>query len=129
MRSAEPYMRLAKKMAIQSEEQFKLGACLVKSGKVLGLGKNFVNHTNWIVKEHFAYPTVHAEIHCLVRLDEDDIRGSVIYVWRQKRTGEAGMAKPCERCARVLAKFGVKRVIYTTDNGEFGVWKPERLAA
>lgn len=124
MTSIERFMRHAKRFALQSQEQFMLGACLVKSGRILGVGKNSINRSNHLTHKYFdKYPTIHAEMNCLVRLDPEDIRGSVVYVWRQKRTGEPGMAKPCKRCAIALRDMGVKRVVYTTDDG-FDIWEP-----
>lgn len=117
--SALSYLRIAQKMAFLSQEEHKLGACAVKSGRVLGQGFNQLNKHNKIVKKFFNYPTLHAEIASICRLHADDIRDSVIYVYRERKSGSPGLAKPCARCILALIAFGVKRVVYSTDTFPF----------
>jgi len=45
------------------------------------------------------------------------LRGTVVYVARINRQGHLRMAKPCLRCADRLRDEGVKRVIFSTEEG------------
>jgi deoxycytidylate deaminase len=118
--------RLARRMAQESTEEHRLGACLVKSGRVLGKGKNSVNKTNWLAKQAFNYPTIHAEMSALFRLSENDMRGSILYVYRERKSGLPGLAKPCDRCSQILSAYGIKRVCYTTNEYPyFAIWEPK----
>ena len=49
-----PLMRHAKKIALLSTNLFRLGACLVKSGKVLSVGYNKSNHTNKLAQKYLS---------------------------------------------------------------------------
>jgi tRNA(Arg) A34 adenosine deaminase TadA len=111
----ESYFRLAKKEALKSTGEFRLGACAVKSGRVFGRGFNELNKTNKIARKLFAHATIHAELASIVNLPETNVRGSTIYVIRIKWTGEIGLARPCERCMKMLASLGVRRVVYSTE--------------
>lgn len=118
-------LRLAKKEAMKSEEVHWLGAVVIKNGRVLGRGHNQLGKSNHLTHKFFQFPTLHAEIAALCRLDPDEVRGAVLYIYRHKRTGCPGLAKPCERCAKVLAKYGIRKVIYSTDEAPYyREWKP-----
>ena len=112
-------LRIARGEAAKSKEEFMLGACVVKNGRVLGRGYNQLNKTNALVNKFFQFPTLHAEVAALARLDPDDVKGAIVYVYRIKRHCDPGLARPCEKCAEVLAKFGVKRVIYSTEEAPY----------
>jgi len=66
--------------------------------------------------------SAHAEIEALRRAPRAS-RG-VLYVARVGRNGKIGMAKPCKECQREITKAGIKRVIYTISDNEYGVWLP-----
>lgn len=58
---------------------------------------------------------LHAEIAALVRCRKDP---HTIYVARYNRQGEELLAKPCPICQMAMREAGVKKVVYTTSNGE-----------
>lgn len=68
---------------------------------------------------------VHAENQAIMRamkeLSLDDLQKSLLYVVRIKRDPSHkwvfGMSKPCSGCERCIRSFGLKRVIYTTEDG------------
>jgi len=121
------FFRHAKRMALESDQEHRLGACVVKSGRVLSVGKNAVNKTNWVTRRFFEYPTVHAECSALARLSPENIRGATLYIYREKWTGVPGLAKPCPRCAEAIAENGITKVVYTTNEAPFyAYWYPQR---
>lgn len=120
--AAVSYLNIAKKQALNSNENFRLGACCVKSGRILGAGFNQLGKMNKLVRQYFGHPTLHAEISALLYMNPLDIKGSIIYVYRIGKLGEPRLAKPCHRCTIALRAFGVKKVIYsTTDHPYFDV--------
>lgn len=42
-----------------------------------------------------------------------------LYVCRLKVDGSIGMAKPCDGCMSCAVHMGIRRVVYTTDSGEY----------
>ena len=57
----------------------------------------------------------------------DDFSKCDIYITRVKKDGPFtkkyiwGLAKPCPGCERAIAEFGLKKTIYTCDNGDYEV--------
>lgn len=73
---------------------------------------------------------LHAETDCiknaLKQVSVDDLRKATMYVARAKKENSRlnspdiwGMAKSCSGCTRAIVEYGIKRVVYTTN--EFGV--------
>lgn len=66
-------------------------------------------------------PSVHAEARALKKAGH----GAILYVAKvQKRTGEWGLAKPCDNCMKLIRNKKVKKVYYTIAPNEYGVIEP-----
>jgi deoxycytidylate deaminase len=109
----------------------KVSAALVYKNKIISLGTNkfktdpfqkrFSKNNNKIY--------IHAEIECIKKaskiLTKQEFKHSTLYVCRikwnstdeRKRKIIFGMSKPCESCMNAIVEFGIKKIIYTTDNG------------
>ena len=64
-------------------------------------------------------PRSHAECNLYRRirfLDIDFSRVSV-YIYRELKNGELGMARCCPACMAALKSLGIKKICYTTDDG------------
>jgi deoxycytidylate deaminase len=68
---------------------------------------------------------LHAEncaIHNALRLlDVDDLQYCELYICRMKKINGIyvyGMAKPCDGCMKAILEFDIKKVYFTTDEGE-----------
>jgi len=72
--------------------------------------------------EVLARLSVHAEHDALKRCGNP--RGATIAVARIGKNGKIGLAKPCDRCQHLLTEAQVKKVIYTINENEHGVWTP-----
>lgn len=108
--------RLASKAALNSEHrQHRMGAVIVKGGRVLSTGYNQLRPSKLIGTN-----TLHAEAHAVLKLLKDnrlhDLVGSDCYVTRFTRGGRVGMSRPCPHCMELLRSSGVRRVYFTTDN-------------
>lgn len=87
------------------EGQHRLGAVLIKGGRVIAKGYNsYVNCR-------------HAEIACLSKTWKSERDGAVLYVVRRRRDQKFGMSKPCPNCEAFIRDSGIKKVFYTTNEG------------
>lgn len=120
---------MAKKLAVTSEYgNFRHGAVLIGGGSaILGIGVNNEKYCSIGAKyraEHKGHSTYHAEIHAILNLSRDVTKGATIYVARtSKKDGTYRMSKPCDMCHAVLEERGVKQVIYSIDETNYGHYK------
>lgn len=112
--------RIASKQAKKSQHrQHKLGAVIVKGGRILSTGYNSLRPSLELKTE-----TLHAEAAAVLKLLKArrlaDLSGAEMYVTRFTRGGRVGLACPCSDCRALLTSVGVRRVYYTTDTGDIG---------
>lgn len=68
-------------------------------------------------------PYSHAEGRVLRKLGQHGI----LYVSRVlKNSGQFGMARPCEMCSVLIQSKLVKKVYYSINEFQYGVWSPEK---
>lgn len=89
----------------------RVGAAVVKNGRVLSVG---YNRTGYASRTPKAWSR-HAELSAIIQAG--DVRGATVYVYRSYLNGSPGMAKPCETCSILLKEAGIKRVVYSTPTG------------
>lgn len=125
------YLKLAKSACYYSDNRrTRLGCVIVYKGKILSVGYNLQDKTNPLQKKFNQYRefdpnasgcknSIHAECHALLKIKDLDIdwRKSNVFVWRIKKDGTRGMARPCPACEAMLKNQGISRVYYSTDNG------------
>lgn len=130
------YLSLAKSACQYSDyTKARLGAIVVYKGKVLSVGWNS-NKTSPVQKElnrlrsfdveaSNAYNTLHAEVACLLKVKDLDIDWgkASIFVYRIKKDGNSGLAKPCPGCGAYIKSLGIRNIFYSTNNG----WAYERI--
>lgn len=101
----------------------RIGTCLVnKRGRVISTGCNktkshpvqhFYNkYRPYSLPNHGLHAEMDALIHC-----KEDTRGSTLYVFRRGMDSKIRLAQPCEACSRMIRDCGVKRVVYTIEDG------------
>lgn len=113
-------IRLARKAALRSKFKHRLGAVIVKGGRVLSVGTNAIRYTKYLPNRK--YPeSVHAEEAAIVRLlqsrRQDDLVGADIYVCRVNRNGQPRLARPCPSCEALIHAVGIRNVYWTTNDG------------
>lgn len=115
-------MNAFKEAAIQqarrSSFKNKLGAVAVQRGVIVGKGRNYAHSTGQKNQDGS-----HAEISALNDTTARLRKGATIYVCRITSNGLM-LAKPCERCRKILRKCGVRYVWYSTSNHD---WARMRL--
>ena len=99
--------------------QHKLGAAVYHNGKFITSGFNQQKTHPIMRKYNENLKTLHAEIHAITKAKaiKFDISGSTVFIFRQKKSGDLGMAKPCSVCMEILKDFDVKEIIFTSESG------------
>lgn len=107
--------RVASKEAKKScYKQHRLGAVVVKGGRILATGFNELRPSS-VTKT----PTLHAEASAILKLLKKrklhDLFGADLYVTRYTRGGSIGLARPCVACMDLIRSVGISHVHYTTN--------------
>lgn len=110
-------------------KQHHLGAVLYCKGKMIAQGYNTLK-TSPVQKrlnrerdfnpdESGVNNTVHAEIACLLKTRETNIdySKSVLYIYREHKSGVKAMARPCAGCMKAIKEYGIRTICYTTECG------------
>lgn len=115
------YLSVARYLAKKSVARNTHGAVVVKGGRVLGTGWNKNrNHPAIVSPEHIKTDcSFHAEQVAIREAGEDNVKGGIIYVARVNKHGFDRDSKPCALCSKLIKKVGIKRVVYTTEAGEY----------
>lgn len=107
-----------------------LGSVIVYKNKILSIGWNTSKETP-LQKKFNKYRTFdekvyknseHAEMRAIRTLlhdyDEKDLDFSKIsiYIYRDRKDGSLGLAKPCPACEMAIRSLGIKNVFYTGEN-------------
>jgi len=59
-------------------------------------------------------PTIHAEIHAIMRANRRRMRGATIVIACKMRSEKnIHLAMPCEKCMKRIIKTGIKKIIFT----------------
>lgn len=106
---------LARKVSYKSQyDKYKIGAVICNKSKILGIG---FNRHKTHPKAPNKYKFLHAEIDACLGVNEGQLDKSTIYVFRARKDGTMGLAKPCSTCHGFLSSVGVKTMVYTTNDG------------
>lgn len=110
------HLKLASKKALLSSfSRAKMGAVIVKSGRVLSTG---INNIRYSKHNKRTWASVHAEEQAIVSLLKQpegikQLAGSTLYISRVMKDGSTGLAKPCEDCQKLIDAVGIKKVVHT----------------
>jgi deoxycytidylate deaminase len=102
------------KQSKKVKRKFKLGAVVFNRHRILGAGYNRVFSKGGDDTQGDC-----AEALAIKKSPAKYLNGSVILVCRVNESGSFGMSKPCSRCIKLIAKSGIKKVIFSTPSG----WK------
>ena len=130
MQRDEKFFKKAESVAQLSEfKRARIGAVAVYQGKVISIGINsHKTHPQQMIYNRYRHfkksggcyaylHSLHAEIDCLLSVDDEKIDMSKVevYVYRITTHGMA-MAKPCPACQQYMIDKGIRKVHYTTEN-------------
>lgn len=108
------FLEIAMRESEKSTYDHKLGAVLYKKNRVLSIGYNKPNKTH--PKSTTQFKTQHAEFDAIMGLSREDLHGATLLVVRNAKSGTR-MAKPCKCCMSLIEKVGIKKVIFSTNEG------------
>ncbi len=101
--------------------QHRHAAVIVKAGRVLAVGRNRnKTHPGSVLDAdgETILKTIHAEFDAISKVKNKQLlKGATIYVARLGRNGHPGMSCPCEMCQHLISKYGLKKAVYTTEDG------------
>jgi tRNA(Arg) A34 adenosine deaminase TadA len=106
----------------------KLAACIVYKNTVVSFGINQKKSHPFQLKYSSNDDAIylHAEtaaIHAATKhLTAEQFKKATLYIARVKSPNHVdcwGMSKPCEGCTRAIAAFGIKKVVFTCDDGNY----------
>ena len=60
---------------------------------------------------------LHAEIDTLIKVNKKDSFGSTLYIFRRGNDNIYRLSKPCKACMQCILDYGIKRIVYTIENG------------
>ena len=120
------YLHIAENIAKNSDyKRIHIGAILVNKNKVISTGFN-QNKTHPIQKiynnRYLNYKKIkgdklHAEVDVLLKLNKKDCNGSTMYIFRRGNDNIYRLSKPCKACMQCILDYGIKRIVYTIENG------------
>lgn len=118
MVSIESLKGIAIREAHKSKHKYRIGAVIYRRKEIIALSCNKpYRHCARIKKKYKSYPTsIHAEIGAVLKARKD-LCGTSILVVRINAAGQLRLAKPCKHCHAYLDYVGIKRVIYSTNEG------------
>lgn len=105
----QKFLAVATKLAFTSDNRFRVGAIIVKSGRVLGGSANITRRSPRTPPNRFS---THAEIAALRVASSTD--KAILYVSRLSSLDQCAMAKPCAWCVQKITESGIDKVVFTT---------------
>lgn len=127
---------LAKVAAANDGSNIRFAAAIVRGNKIVSVGFNHMKshplQAKYCKNEHAIF--LHAEIaaikNALKELSVEDLSKTDLYITRVKKPKSFskkfvwGLARPCCGCQRAIEEFGIRGVVYTTDeDGTYEVMK------
>jgi deoxycytidylate deaminase len=108
-------LKIATKQAAKSKFHYQIGACIVKSGRVLASASNAKRYNRLTGRP---WTSIHAEEQAILTVLKrfDGLRqlaGATIYVSRVTPSGKTQLAKPCPHCQALIDSVGIKTVVHT----------------
>ena len=110
----------------ESNATVRLACMIYKGGNLLSSAVN-QKKTHPTMKKYNSYVPfrkwgyLHAEMAALLQLSwetgKDDLKGCTLYVARKRCDGTIAIARPCPACLAAIRDSGIKKIVYTTNNG------------
>ena len=108
----------------------KIASAIVLKKRVISIGKNSMKTHPFQKKysKHEGSICIHAENDAIMKalriIGVEDLKRSVLYVSRAKKESPKGKyilgnSKPCAGCSSAIAAFGIKKVVYVNEEGDF----------
>lgn len=127
----QTYVDLAIRQAQQADSNLphRHGCVLIKAGRVINVSHNKLGFSSFGRRFHSeadkvpSKASMHAELRAILNLDRTLTEGASLLVVRINRKGELRMSKPCSMCKCSTAFVGIKKIYYSTNEGDIEVMK------
>lgn len=108
--------------------KWRLVSVLVRGGNIYSIGYSRLLSEPHLCDFSPSQPRPRVSEHAEVAALRNAPRASngVLYTARIGRSHNVGLAKPCQDCQTAIIEANIKRVFYTINNNEYGVWYPRR---
>lgn len=104
-----------------------MGCVVVYKHRIISTGYNS-NRTDTLQNKYNVYrfqggyfpAKIHAEIMALKPLvgrKDISFKDVEIYIYRETKDGQKGLARPCPSCMALIKNLNIRNLYYTTDNG------------
>ena len=92
----------------------KHGALVIKNGKIIGAGVNAMRGQASVqaTSKSWRGSYIHAE-EAAIRNAGTRASGATLFVARVNAKGLPLVSEPCVRCSGLIARYGIKRVVFT----------------
>jgi deoxycytidylate deaminase len=125
-KSHRAYFEAAKAVSELSDfKQQHIGCVAVAGHKIISSGYNSCK-TNPMQKrlnihrfEADTPATIHSELACLLPLikrKDIDFSNVTLYIYREHKSGNLALAKPCASCDALIRSLGIRSIYYTGNN-------------
>lgn len=125
-KSHRAYFKAARAIAELSDfPKVKIGCCAVYKHKIVSSGCNSMK-TNPVQKRLNVHrfdadtpATIHAELSCLLPLisrRDVDFSDVSLYIYREFKSGDLALARPCASCEALIRSLGIRYIYYTGDS-------------
>lgn len=113
-------IKLAKRIAWQSDHNHKHCCIIFKGGNIISISanKNAFNSLALKISGKLMKSSLHAELGAVLGLPKETTHNSDALVIRINNSSKLMLSKPCINCQEVLRSMHIKRVFYSTGNGE-----------
>mgnify|MGYP005860166689 CR=1 FL=1 len=109
----------AREAAHISNHHIRVGAVITLRSVIVGAGCNSLTKTHPEFRGQYI-SGLHAEMQATVGARRHLFEGAVAWVYREKRDGSIGLARPCPACYNALNRVGVEKCIYTQPDSPVG---------
>ena len=125
-RKERVFFNAARAVSELSDHHFQLGCIVVDHHRIISSGHNSRTKCHRLQAEldqKFFGTTsngpVHAEVDALLPLinKHTDLSNATLYIYREDKSQNTAMARPCPRCMSLIKKYGIKKIKYTTYDG------------
>jgi|SRR6185437_5660114 len=115
-------LRMAKVGFEQSKEPIQVGAALLEGGSIT-ISFNEKKSSPAAKQNGYMFEnSLHAELKLFAHRNTPANKATV-YVYRALKDGTLAIARPCTDCMTLIKCWGVKRVVYTIQDG----WQKEKI--
>ena len=118
------YFKLARGISKNSDHRVQVGAVICNKKPIsvaCNSKKTHPIHANPYISIR---SSVHAECRAIMGYN-GNLRGSIIYVYRELKDGTPGLARPCNYCLTEMKRAGIMKMYYSIE--EYPFYRMERI--